>query len=61
MDFVKYAEAFGARGIRVTEPSEIDAAWDAALAADGPVLLELRAGHDFPFPWPVKRLVEQAG
>jgi acetolactate synthase I/II/III large subunit len=61
VDFVKYAEAFGARGIRVTEPSEIGAAWDTALAADGPVLLELRAGHDFPFPWPVKRLVEQAG
>ncbi len=61
VDFVRYAEAFGARGIRVTEPSEVGAAWDAALAADGPVLLELRAGHDFPFPWPVKRLVEQAG
>jgi len=61
VDFVRYAEAFGARGIRVTEPSEIGAAWDEALAADGPVLLELRAGHDFPFPWPVQRLVEQAG
>jgi acetolactate synthase-1/2/3 large subunit len=60
VDFVRYAEAFGARGIRVTEPSEVGAAWDEALAADGPVLLELRAGHDFPFPWPVKRLVEQA-
>jgi acetolactate synthase-1/2/3 large subunit len=60
VDFVKYAEAFGARGIRVTEPSEIGAAWDEALAADGPVLLELRAGHDFPFPWPVRRLVEMA-
>ncbi|MDQ6907970.1 MAG: thiamine pyrophosphate-binding protein [Chloroflexota bacterium] len=60
VDFVRYAEAFGARGIRVTEPSEIGAAWDEALAADGPVLLELRAGHDFPFPWPVQRLVEQA-
>lgn len=60
VDFVRYAEAFGARGIRVTDPSDIGAAWDDALAADGPVLLELRAGHDFPFPWPVQRLVEQA-
>jgi len=60
VDFVRYAEAFGARGIRVTEPSDVGAAWDDALAADGPVLLELRAGHDFPFPWPVQRLVEQA-
>lgn len=61
VDFVRYAEAFGARGIRVNEPSDVGAAWDEALAADGPVLLELRAGYDFPFPWPVKRLVEQAG
>lgn len=61
VDFVRYAEAFGARGIRVTEPGDVGAAWDEALAADGPVLLELRAGHLFPFPWPVGRLVEQAG
>ncbi len=60
IDFVKYAEAFGARGIRVDDPSELEAAWDAALAADGPVILELRAGHDFPWPWPVARLVKQA-
>ena len=59
VDFVKYAEAFGARGIRVDEPVQLDAAWDAALAADGPVLLELRAGHDYPRPWPVSRLVRQ--
>jgi acetolactate synthase-1/2/3 large subunit len=60
VDFVRYAEAFGARGIRVDEPAELPAAWDAALAAGGPVLLELRAGHDFPRPWPVRRLIEQA-
>jgi acetolactate synthase-1/2/3 large subunit len=60
VDFVKYAEAFGATGIRVEDPAELEAAWDAALAADGPIILELRAGHDFPWPWPVSRLVEQA-
>ncbi len=60
VDFVRYAESFGARGIRVDEPSAVGAAWDEALAADGPVLLELRAGHEFPFPWPVSRLVAQA-
>jgi acetolactate synthase-1/2/3 large subunit len=60
VDFVKYAEAFGATGIRVEDPSDIGAAWDAALAADGPVIIEFRAGHDFPWPWPVSRLVEQA-
>jgi acetolactate synthase-1/2/3 large subunit len=60
VDFVRYAEAFGARGIRVDDPADLDAAWTTALAADGPVLLELRAGHDFPRPWPVGRLIEQA-
>jgi acetolactate synthase-1/2/3 large subunit len=57
VDFVRYAEAFGARGIRVDEPEQIGAAWDEALASDGPVLLELRAGHAFPRPWPLERLV----
>jgi acetolactate synthase-1/2/3 large subunit len=60
IDFIRYAEAFGATGIRVDDPAELEAAWDAALAADGPVILELRAGHDFPWPWPVARLVQQA-
>jgi acetolactate synthase-1/2/3 large subunit len=60
VDFVKYAEAFGARGIRVDDPADCDAAWKEALATDGPVLLELRAGHGFPSGWPVSRLVRQA-
>jgi acetolactate synthase-1/2/3 large subunit len=60
VDFVKYAEAFGARGIRVDDPADCDAAWKEALVADGPVLLELRAGHGFPSGWPVSRLVQQA-
>ena len=60
VDFVKYAEAFGARGIRVADPADLDAAWAAALSADGPVLLELQAGYEFPRPWPVARLVAQA-
>ena len=60
VDFVTYAEAFGARGLRVEDPAELDTAWDTALASDGPFILELRAGHDFPWPWPVGRLVQQA-
>jgi acetolactate synthase-1/2/3 large subunit len=59
-DYVKYAEAFGARGIRVDDPADLDAAWAEALRADGPVLLELRAGYEFPRPWPVSRLIAQA-
>ena len=60
VDFVKYAEAFGAQGLRVEDPADLEAAWDTALASDGPFILELRAGHDFPWPWPVSRLVQQA-
>ncbi|TVR75296.1 MAG: thiamine pyrophosphate-binding protein [Sphaerobacteraceae bacterium] len=59
VDFIKYAEAFGATGIRVNEPEEIDAAWDEALSATGPVLIEFRAGHDFPRPYPIQRIIEQ--
>ena len=59
-DYVKYAEAFGARGIRVDDPADLDAAWADALSADGPVLLELMAGYEFPRPWPVSRLIAQA-
>lgn len=61
VDFVRYAEAFGATGLRVDDVDDIDAAWEAALAADGPVLLELRAGHRFPRPYPIARLARQGG
>jgi acetolactate synthase-1/2/3 large subunit len=56
VDFVRYAEAFGATGLRVETLDEIGPAWDKALAATGPVLLELRAGHGFPRPYPISRL-----
>ena len=59
VDFVTYAESFGAKGIRANEPDQIDAAWDEALSSDGPVLLELRAGHDFPRPYPIQRIIDQ--
>jgi len=59
VDFVTYAEALGGRGIRVETPDQIDAAWDEALAAQGPVLLEIRAGHDFPRPYPIQRIIDQ--
>lgn len=40
-DFVKLAESYGAQGIRVTKPEEIDAAFEKAKAkTDGPTLIE---------------------
>jgi acetolactate synthase-1/2/3 large subunit len=50
VDFVTYAQACGATGIRVEDPADLGDAWDRALAADGPVLLELMAGHEFRWP-----------
>jgi pyruvate dehydrogenase (quinone) len=59
VDYARMAEAAGVRGIRVDDPSHIAAAWDAALAEDGPVLVEFMAGHDFPRP-SLQRFVDQA-
>ena len=58
VDYAKLAEAAGVKGIRVDDPSRIGAAWDAALAEDGPVLVEFMAGHDFPRP-SLQRFIQQ--
>ena len=39
-DFVKVAEAYGAMGIRVTEPDEVRPALEKAIAHPGPVVLD---------------------
>lgn len=39
-DFVKLAEAFGAKGIRVTNQTEVDAAYREAMETPGPVLID---------------------
>src|SRR5437870_4984727 len=58
VDYARMAEAAGLKGIRVDDPSRIGAAWDEALAEDGPVLIEFMAGHDFPRP-SLQRFIEQ--
>jgi acetolactate synthase-1/2/3 large subunit len=54
VDYARMAESAGVQGIRVDGPSGIGAAWDRALAEDGPVLIEFMAGHDFPRPSPAR-------
>src|SRR5512132_3354968 len=39
VDYVKMAEAAGLKGIRVVDPARVGAAWDEALAEEGPVLV----------------------
>jgi acetolactate synthase I/II/III large subunit len=58
VDYARMAEAAGLKGIKVSDPTRIGAAWDEALAENGPVLIELMAGHEFPRP-SVQRFVEQ--
>jgi acetolactate synthase I/II/III large subunit len=58
VDYASMAEAAGVKGIRVDNPTRIGAAWDEALAENGPVLIEFMAGHDFPRP-SLERIVAQ--
>ncbi len=39
-DFVKLAEAYGMKGVRITDRTQVTAGIDEALAYDGPVLME---------------------
>ncbi len=44
----KYAELIGLKGIYVDDPAKIGAAWDEALSADRPVILEARTDPNVP-------------
>ena len=49
-DFVTFAESFGARGLRVHSPSELQDALIGAFAANAPVLIEVPV-DEMPAPW----------
>ncbi|MDP1670349.1 acetolactate synthase 3 large subunit [Phaeovulum sp.] len=50
-DFVKLAEAFGAKGIRCSDPAKLDAAIAEMLAYDGPVIFDCMVEkHENCFP-----------
>ncbi len=50
-DFVRLAEAFGAKGIRVDKPGDLDAAIEEMIAHDGPVVVDvLVEKHENCFP-----------
>jgi pyruvate dehydrogenase (quinone) len=52
--YARYGEMLGLSGIRVDDPADVGAAWDAALAADRPVVLEAVVDADVPLlpPFP---------
>ncbi len=55
----KYAELIGLKGIFVNDPEQIGAAWDEALSADRPVILEAYTDPNVP-PLPPHITLEQA-
>jgi pyruvate dehydrogenase (quinone) len=57
-DFAKVAEAIGLRGIRVSDPHEVDGAVAEALAHPGPVLLDVLTNPD-EIALPPKPTLEQ--
>ena len=54
-----FASSLGLLGIAVDEPGQVGAAWDQALAADRPVVLDVRTDPDIP-PIPPHATFEQA-
>ena len=57
--YARYADLIGLRGIRVETPDEIVPAWDAALSADRPVVIEALTDPDVP-PLPPHITLEHA-
>lgn len=55
-DFVKLAESFGAKGLRITSPKALEAALAEAFREDGPVIIEIpiETGSEVS-PWPFGR------
>jgi len=48
MDYAAYARVLGFQGISVTDPDEVGAAWDAALAHRGVTLLDFHTDKNVP-------------
>jgi acetolactate synthase-1/2/3 large subunit len=63
-DFVKLAEAYGAFGIRVTTPAELDDALTKAFDFDGPAIVDVRVEREenvFPMVAPGGSIDEMLG
>jgi pyruvate dehydrogenase (quinone) len=57
--YARYADELGLRGIRVDSPDAVGAAWDQALSADRPVVIEAITDPNVP-PLPPHITLEQA-
>jgi pyruvate dehydrogenase (quinone) len=59
VDYAAFAASLGLTGINVDKPDQVGAAWDAALAADRPAVLDVRTDPSIP-PIPPHATFEQA-
>ncbi len=59
VSYAGFARSLGLHGIAVDEPGQVGAAWDSALSADRPTVLDLRTDPDVP-PIPPHATFEQA-
>lgn len=46
--YAKFAELIGLKGIFVDDPAKVGSAWDEALSADGPCVLEVKTDPNIP-------------
>ncbi|HTX82467.1 MAG TPA: thiamine pyrophosphate-requiring protein [Streptosporangiaceae bacterium] len=59
VDYAAFATSLGLQGINVDKPSDLGPAWERALAADRPTLLDVRTDPSIP-PIPPHATFEQA-
>ena len=59
IDYAAYGELLGLRGITVSTPDEVGPAWDEALSADRPVVMDVRTDPNVP-PLPAHVSFEEA-
>jgi pyruvate dehydrogenase (quinone) len=59
VDYARWAELIGLNGIRVEDPGDVGLAWDQALAADLPTILDVVTDPEVP-PLPPHITLEQA-
>ena len=48
MNYAEYARLVGLEGIRIDDPADVGSAWDQALAAEGPVVIEAIVDPEVP-------------
>ena len=57
--YAKFAESIGLNAIYIDDPEQLGSAWDAALAADRPTLIEVKTDPEVP-PLPPHITIDQA-